>query len=103
MAVLNRDKPYDHAHGIVQDHEPFFFQDGCAFTHSGVEVFKDAMGNFSILSTSKAGIMLAKQLKSKAVEPADVTPEVVSELVADDVPEAVVESEATPTADSESI
>jgi len=56
MAVLDREKPFDHAHGLVQDHEPFFFQNGCAFTHGGVEVFKDSMGNFSILATSDEGI-----------------------------------------------
>lgn len=48
MAKFNREQPYEHAYGIVQDHEPFFFQDGCAFTHEGAEVFKDEMGNFSL-------------------------------------------------------
>lgn len=86
MAELNRDKPYDHAHGLVQDHEPFFFQDGFAFTSSGVEVFKDEMGNFSILSTSAKG----KKVKIAKVE---AQPEAATVEMADEAP---VETPAEP-------
>ena len=81
MAELNRDKPYDHAHGLVQGHEPFFFQDGFAFTAEGVEVFKDEMGNFTVLSTSAKG----KKAKLTKVE-APVITEAPIEILADEAP-----------------
>ena len=70
MAVFNREAPFDHAHGLVQDHEPFFFQNGCAFTQSGVEVFKDRMGNFSLSAEEAEALAAEKAAEQKAVEEA---------------------------------
>jgi hypothetical protein len=92
MAVLNRDMPYGHAHGLVQDHEPFFFQNGCAFTSSGVEVFKDRMGNFSLSAEEAEALATELAAEAKAKEDAEAAAIVLAEAEA----EALATTQAHP-------
>lgn len=98
MAELNKELPYDHAHGLVQDHEPYFFQNGCAFTQSGTEVFKDEMGNFSrstpleevaeeVVEEPKPAVKAKASAKTVAV--AEIVPEPTVEPVVESAPETV--------------
>lgn len=41
MAELDRNRPFDRVYGFVADGDPYFFQDGKAFTSEGVEIISE--------------------------------------------------------------
>ena len=80
MSKLNREAPFQMAHGLVAENEPLFYQDGKMFNTDGVEVTHDGQGNFTMVKDeakpkSKTKAELEAERKAAAAEAQNPPPE----------------------------